>query len=223
MSLINFPNVSQAEEDGLVYIGGELTVENLILAYSQGIFPWPVSDRMPLLWFSPPKRALLFLEKFRMPKSLKKFLANSQYKFSIDQNFAEVIQNCAYAKRPKQDGTWIIDDMIFAYIDLHHAGYAHSIECYLDDKLVGGLYGVSLGKMFAGESMFHKEDNASKLCLCYLISYLAELKVEWIDCQQLTPLLESFGAEEVEREDFIKLLAPVVNDKTDLFANLNRG
>lgn len=213
-----FPDVELADEDGLLAIGADLEVETLLYAYKNGIFPWPIVEKVPMMWFSPPQRTVLFLEKFKITKSLKKTLKKENYTFGIDLNFPMVIHHCArMGDRGKLHKTWITPEITEAFIDFHKAGYAHSVECYRDDILVGGLYGVSIGQMFAGESMFYKESNASKLALCYLVSFLLDWGVKWIDCQQMTPLFQSFGAEEIERKEFMPMLKLAISQKVNLF------
>ena len=219
MAVLKFPSVETADEMGLLAVGGDLEVESLLLAYRSGIFPWPLSDDGTLTWFSPPMRTLLFLDRVHISRTLKKKLKSGEFTFSFNTAFVEVINACAVAKNRKgQFGTWITEEMVEGYIELHHAGYAHSVECSVECKrgsrLVGGLYGVSIGGMFAGESMFYHETDASKLALCVLVERLREQGVEWIDCQQTTPLLSSFGAEEVERSRFIALLSESLGRKT---------
>lgn len=218
--MFTFPSVELADEDGLLAIGGDLEVETLLQAYKNGIFPWPIFEKVPMMWFAPSSRAILFLDKFNFSKNLKKTLEKGNYTFSIDLNFPMVIHHCARAgDRAKPNKTWITPEMTEAYIDFHQAGYVHSVECYREDLLIGGLYGVSIGKMFAGESMFYKESNASKLALCYLISFLLDRGVTWIDCQQMTPFFKSLGAEEVERNFFMQLLKTAINEKINLFGS----
>ncbi len=212
-----FPPVDQADEDGILCVGGDLEVDSLLLAYRSGIFPWPVSAHYPLVWFAPPRRALLFLNEVHIPKSLRK-LRKANCTFSVDRSFPEVIRACAAAKnRRLGPGTWITPEMVSGYIELHRRGWCHSFECWIDGALAGGLYGVSIGKMFAGESMFYHTPNASKLALWYLTEWLSERGAEWIDCQQVTPLLKSFGARTVTREHFGKLLGDAVNAEKPLF------
>ncbi|RMG45150.1 MAG: leucyl/phenylalanyl-tRNA--protein transferase [Candidatus Dadabacteria bacterium] len=206
MVIKSFPPHELADEYGLLAVGGDCEVDSLLLAYRNGIFPWPVYDDI-LTWFSPPKRAVLFFKDLHIPRSLKKLRKKNLFTFAIDRNFNEVINQCATSpNRGDQSGTWITKQIIEGYIELHKAGYAHSIECYSEDKLVGGLYGVSIGAMFAGESMFYTEPNASKLALLYLIDYLRNQQVDWIDCQVMTPLLKQFGAIEIPRAEFLTLL-----------------
>lgn len=207
MAIISFPPVDQADEDGLLAVGGDLEVESLLLAYRSGVFPWPISDEHLLTWFAPSQRAIVWLKDFHISQSLKKFLKKTTYEIQIDTNFSGVIQGCAdIQRRKKEKSTWITDRMIEAYTRLHQAGYCHSIECYDDGQLVGGLYGVSLGAMFAGESMFHLAENASKVCVCHLVERMRKHGAFWFDCQQMTPLFKTFGAVEIERSKYMKLL-----------------
>lgn len=217
MVITAFPPVSEANEYGLLGVGGDLEIESLVLAYRSGVFPWPVFQEDVLTWFAPPLRALLFFDRFHISRSLQKRLRSTTLRYSFDTAFPQVIERCASAKNRKgQAGTWISPEICQAYIQLHGAGYAHSIECWNGSQLVGGVYGVAIGQMFAGESMFHSETDASKLALCWLVEHLSKQGVTWLDCQQLTPLLESFGAEEVSREDFMELLATAVNQPAQL-------
>ena len=210
MTVLEFPSVEEADEDGVLCVGGDLEVESLLLAYRSGIFPWPVSAKYPIVWFAPPKRALLFLDDVHISRSLAR-KRDDTCTFHIDRDFPEVIRACAAAKnRRLGPGTWITPAMVEAYIELHRRGWCHSVECWIDGELAGGLYGVSIGKFFAGESMFYRKPNASKLALWYLTEWLREQGAEWIDCQQLTPLLKSFGAREVSRAEFMELLRTAV-------------
>jgi leucyl/phenylalanyl-tRNA--protein transferase len=212
-----FPPVEQANEYGLIAIGGDLEVPSLLMAYRSGIFPWPMHPEH-LTWFAPDPRAVLFFEDLKIPESLKKERRRGWAELKIDQDFEGVIRSCAQGiNRGKQRGTWITEQMISAYIDLHKAGHAHSIECYADGNLVGGLYGVCVGRAFAGESMFYRKANASKLCLWFLVEYLSKRGLSWIDCQQLTPLLKSFGAKEISRASYMSLLSKEINKKTKIF------
>lgn len=223
MVVVAFPPVSDADDYGLLAVGGDLEVESLLLAYRNGIFPWPSDEQYEqdfIPWYAPPKRALLFLEEFRLSRSLEKALKRNEFTFSVNTNCPRVIAECAQASnRRGSSGTWITEAMVQAYTDLHYAGYCHSVECYRDKELVGGLYGVSIGGMFAGESMFYKETNASKLALCWLVSFLKQQKVHWIDCQQLTPLFETLGAREISRDEFMSLLEKEVDRSVRLFEN----
>ena len=206
MVIKRFPPIEIADSSGLLAIGGDLELESLLLAYSSGIFVWPPEPEV-LAWFSPNPRAILFLDDFKIPKSLKKFLKTANFTFAINQNFERVIRSCSeITNRGDQHGTWITESVISAYIELHKARHCHSFETYLDGELVGGLYGVSINGMFAGESMFYRVENASKAAFCFLVENLKAQNCAWIDCQVLTPLLESFGTSEVERDSFLKLL-----------------
>lgn len=215
MAIEAFPSLDEADEYGLLALGGDLEPESLLLAYRSGIFPWPLSPEL-LTWFSPPRRAVLYLNEVHISKSLAKLERRKSHDIRVDFDFEAVIRNCASSSQRKGK-TWITNDIMDAYCELHRLGYAHSIEYYEEDSLLGGLYGVSIGGMFAGESMFHKKANASKLCLMFLVQRLAQKGVSWIDCQQLTPLLRSFGAREIERAEFVAQLNLAVSRKIDLF------
>ena len=194
-----------------------MEVLSLLLAYRQGIFPWSTYGDM-LTWFAPPDRALLFLEDVHFSKSFSKFLKTQPYHIRINTNFAEVISRCQEViNRGEQDGTWITDEIVDGYTGLHQAGFAFSVEAYLKDSLVGGLYGVSINGMLAGESMFYREPNASKVCLAFLIERMRQHTIPWLDCQVMTDNLESFGAREVRRDIFMKLLKEQLSRKVDLF------
>jgi len=197
-----FPNPTLAEDDGLLAVGGDLSTERLLLAYQNGIFPW-YSDDEPILWFSPHERFVIYPGELVVSKSMRKVLNSGQFKITLNQCFADVIAACAKAPRPGQDGTWITADMQQAYISLNQKGYAHSVEVWQDDELVGGLYGVEVGKVFCGESMFSKVSNASKTALIYLCN---SGRYNLIDCQVYTPHLESMGARMISREEYIKML-----------------
>ena len=186
-------------------MGGDLKLETLKLAYSQGIFPWP-QPGYPLLWFSPPERGVLFFRNFKIPKSTQKLIKKSEFKITMDQDFPQVIENCARVPRDAESGTWILPEMVDAYKGLHKKGMAHSVEAWRGEKLVGGLYGVLVDGVFSGESMFFKESEASKVCLVHLVDHLKENKHEWIDIQMVTPLLEQFGGEYIPRHQFLKML-----------------
>lgn len=191
-------------------VGGELSVERLKIAYTTGIFPWPISEHWPLAWFSPKKRAVLFFDELKEPRSWKRDLREHQFSFQINQRFSEVISLCAQIHGEKS-GTWITKEMRQAYTELHEHGFAHSVETYKGKKLVGGLYGVSVGKMFAGESMFHIDTGASKFALLELIAFLRQQGVKWIDCQMSTPHLSALGAREIERDAFLELLSEAIS------------
>lgn len=201
-----FPDVEESTEDGIVAVGGDLSVERLILAYSKGIFPWYSSDKSPILWWSPDPRFVLFPENLIVSKSMRPYFNQNKFQVTWDQNFEDVIKNCQKIDREDQLGTWITSKMLAAYIQLHKMGYAHSVEVWLDNELVGGLYGISLGKVFFGESMFAKVSNASKFGFISLVNQLKQKGFLLIDCQQETKHLESLGANAIKRKDFIDIL-----------------
>lgn len=219
--MTKFPDPETADRFGLVAIGGDLDPETLLLAYSSGIFPWPVDEDEELTWFSPAERAVLFLDRVKIPRSLAKERRRGLFCFGINSNFEAVIDGCRESFRPYQFGTWITSEMREAYLRFNQLGFAHSIECYLRDEPeaepVGGLYGVAIGAMFAGESMFFKAPNASKLSLWFLIERLRAAGVPWIDCQQMTPLLASFGAVTIKRREFVSLVREQAEKKVCLF------
>ncbi len=202
-----FPHTDNAltEPDGLLAVGGDLSPERIITAYLNGIFPW-YSHGQPILWWTPNPRAVLFPEKLHISKSLKKTLRKKTFRTTMNQAFEQVIYSCAETPRKNQDGTWITDEMQQAYLYLHQLGFAHSAECWLDDKLVGGLYGLALGKVFFGESMFSHQSNASKIAFVHLLDELKKSDYALIDCQVTTDHLLSLGAEEIPRDQFLKLV-----------------
>ena len=199
-----FPQVELALTDpnGLIGVGGELTTKRLIDAYQQGIFPW-YSEGEPVIWYSPNPRMVITPNKLHISKSLQKTLNRQNFEIKVDQNFTQVMSQCRSVIRKDQEGTWIDDEMIKAYSALHLSGLAHSIEVFKGDELVGGLYGVSMGKVFFGESMFSLERDASKIAFVYL---LKNMDYDLVDCQVENPHLKSLGAFNIERSAFIKLL-----------------
>jgi leucyl/phenylalanyl-tRNA---protein transferase len=200
-----FPNPEMADEDGLLCIGIDLEVNTLIDAYYHGIFPWP-QEELPILWFSPAMRGILNFNNLHVSKRLHRFKNSWDGEYRIDNAFEEVINSCKLQKRPGQNGTWILPDMVKAYTELHNAGYAHSVEAWENDRLVGGIYGVFVGNVFSGESMFYKKPNCSKLCLLKLVEHLKQIGLEWMDLQMLTSLTESVGGEYISRKHFIALI-----------------
>lgn len=200
-----FPDPELADKEGLVAVGGDLSERALITAYSKGIFPW-YSEGSEILWWSPDPRMILFPYKFRISHSLSQKIKQHKFEVEVDKNFKSVIHHCAIARRKKQSGTWITPEMQQAYTKLHLKGYAHSVETYYHGKLVGGLYGVSLGMAFFGESMFYLMPDASKLALYYLTEQLKKWNFHFIDAQQSTSHLKSLGAEDVPRKKFLELL-----------------
>jgi leucyl/phenylalanyl-tRNA--protein transferase len=194
-----------AIEDGLLAVGGDLRVERLLLAYQSGIFPW-YSEGDPLLWWSPDPRMVLIPNELHVSRSLERVLKKGEFAVTLDTAFPAVIHACAEVRGPRRDGTWITKDMESAYCALHDAGYAHSVECRRDGELVGGLYGVSLGACFFGESMFSLVPNASKVAFVRLVRQLTAWGFTLVDCQMHTPHLARFGAKEIPRKRFLKLL-----------------
>ena len=201
-----FPLVESAlvDPDGLLAIGGCLSTERLVNAYQRGIFPW-YSPGEPILWWSPNPRLVLFPEKLIISRSLGKTIRKGRFKITFDRAFRQVMQYCA-APRSKELGTWITEDILSAYTNLHQQGIAHSIETWQDEELVGGLYGVAIGQVFFGESMFHRATDASKVAFCHLVEKLLDWNYQLIDCQVHTRHLISLGAEEINRLDFSSLL-----------------
>jgi leucyl/phenylalanyl-tRNA--protein transferase len=202
---LEFPPPELARDDGLLAVGGDLSPERLVLAYENGIFPW-TSEGAPLLWWSPDPRFVLFPEELHVGRTLRKLQRHPPYRLSLDEAFAQVIRSCAATPRPGQDGTWIREDIIDAYIRLHELGIAHSVEAWEGDVLAGGLYGVALGSVFCGESMFAHRPNASKLAFVALVEQLRAWGYTVIDCQIFTEHLERFGARELDRDEFLVLL-----------------
>lgn len=204
---LSFPNPEEATAEGLLAIGGDLSMERLLLAYNSGIFPW-FEDDQPILWWSPNPRMVLFPEKFKISKSLRKTLKSEKFKITFNQNFADVIKNCATVSRKGEAGTWITQEMQNAYIELHKAGHALSVEVWENDKLVGGLYGIDLPqkKVFCGESMFSLVSDASKVAFYHLSEYVNANNYKFIDCQIYNQHLESLGAEEIGRAEFLWML-----------------
>jgi leucyl/phenylalanyl-tRNA--protein transferase len=206
---LDFPPIENALKNpqGLLAAGGDLSVERLLKAYGEGVFPWFEEDQ-PILWWSPDPRIVLFPEHFKPSRSLRKLLRQNRFRVTRDQAFDEVIEACSQS-RSYGDGTWITDDMKQAYGAIHQAGFAHSIECYLDDELVGGLYGIGLGRLFFGESMFHRVSDASKVAFAHLVRMLDAAHCPLIDCQVSNPHLKSLGATEISRKHFSGYLSDI--------------
>ena len=221
-----FPPVTQALQhpNGLLAAGGDLSPARLLAAYRLGIFPW-FGEGDPILWWSPDPRMVLIPAEFKLSKSLRKTLRRGAYQLRTDTAFEQVMRACA-APRDGQDGTWIQEEMVRAYCELHHLGYAHSVETWMDDELVGGLYGVSIGKMFYGESMFSRRSDTSKIALAHLCAQLQRWEFGMIDCQMNTAHLATLGAHEIPRKEFLSQLQELINCRpvtdfrfdTDLFA-----
>ncbi len=202
---IVFPNPEEAVEDGLLAIGGDLHIKRLLLAYSNGIFPWYSDDI--IMWWSPDPRLIMIPDELIVSKSLKKTIKKEKFTIEFDKNFNDVIDLCSCTPRKNEDGTWITTEMKNAYIKLHELGFAHSVETYFEGRLVGGLYGISIGKAFFGESMFHLMSDASKVAYFYLVEKLKEWDFKLIDAQIKTDHLITLGAKEISRNDFLKLLS----------------
>ena len=210
-NILQFPSPDEAEPSGLLAVGGDLSSDRILMAYQQGIFPW-YEEGQPLLWWSPDPRLVLFPDKIHITRSLAKVLRNRPHQVQYDTHFAEVIDQCATTRA--FEGTWITGAMKRAYIQLHEQGFAHSIEVWEEDILVGGLYGISLGHCFFGESMFSKRSNASKVALVSLSKFAMEQGLRFIDCQVTTDHLLSLGAEEMRRKDFLEMLQQELNFPT---------
>ena len=200
-----FPDPMDAEPTGLLAVGGDLHPGRVLAAYRRGIFPW-FSAGQPILWWSPDPRSVLDIRDFRVQRSLAKRVRQRPYTITLDTAFPEVVQACASAPRPEQDGTWITPDMERCYTALHRAGHAHSVEAWRGDELVGGLYGVVVGTMFCGESMFARASDASKIGFVHLVRQLERWGFETVDCQMRTEHLARFGAREIPRADFLQAL-----------------
>lgn len=203
-----FPPVHLAEPDGLLAIGGDLSTDRLLLAYRNGIFPWYEGDH--ILWWCPDPRFVLIPSELKISKSMQQLIKRETFTFTINKAFTEVISHCKTVPRRGQDGTWITEDVREAYTKLHRAGYAHSAEVWQDDELVGGLYGVRLGKVFFGESMFSKVSNASKYAFISYVEHLKTENVQLIDCQVYTSHLESLGARMMSRQNFVQMLRMLI-------------
>ena len=217
---LDFPHPNSANEDGIVAWGGDLVPSRLLNAYQNGIFPWYMEGE-PILWWSPDPRLIMELDDFKLSRSLKKSMKKFEYKFDYD--FSNVIRKCGLAPRENQNGTWIQEDIIEAYESLHGMGISHSIESYKNDILVGGLYGIVVGKVFCGESMFTDVNDASKSAYAVLIKHLKEWGYEFIDCQVPTDHLKSLGAKEVTREYFLEKLKKVNTDSIEHYWEINKS
>jgi leucyl/phenylalanyl-tRNA--protein transferase len=207
---LEFPPAELADEDGLLAIGGDLSMERLLLAYRKGIFPW--YENRYILWWCPNPRFVLFPRELKVSNSMKQVLKKSDLEFSVNRNFNAVISACKSISRRGQDGTWISEDMRNAYVNLHRHGYAHSAEAWLNGELVGGLYGIRMGKLFFGESMFSKVSNASKFAFINYVQQLESEDVQLIDCQVYTAHLESLGARMIPRSEFLKYVDALAVD-----------
>lgn len=200
-----FPPVEEASYEGVLAVGGDLSVDRLMLAYRNGIFPWFNEDE-PILWWAPPERMVVIPMIYKVPRSMRNVINQNKFKITFNTAFKEVIHNCKQIERTGQEGTWITNDIVSSYTKLHELGFAKSVEVWQNDMLVGGLYGVDLGQVFCGESMFSKVSNASKVAFITLIGYLKEHQYKLLDCQVHNHHLESLGAFEISRDTFMRVL-----------------
>ncbi len=210
-----FPSPTLADQDGILAIGGDLSPERLLLAYEIGIFPW-FNPEDPIVWWSPDPRFVLFPEELKVSKSMRPYFNQPRFELTLDQNFEAVIKACQQLKRRGQSGTWITEDIVEGYCKLNEMGYAHSVEVWEEGTLVGGLYGIALGKCFFGESMFTKVNNASKFGFISLVKKLRKLGYRLIDCQQPTKHLASMGARSIPRKDFLAILKKNKQEPNDV-------
>lgn len=206
MPISQFPPIESADEHGLLALGGDLSTQSLLLAYSKGIFPWPINEEYPLAWFSPDPRGVLEYGNLHIPRSLRGDLRKKNYHVTFNKAFEVVILNCQRIKRPGQNATWITDSLLEAYIDFHREGYAYSCEVWQEEEIVGGLYGVSIHQFASGESMFHSQNHASKLALIATMNILQDNGVSWLDTQMITPVVEALGGHEITRKEFVSKL-----------------
>lgn len=214
-----FPPVETADEFGVVCWGGEISPATLTAAYHSGIFPWPHRG-MPTLWFAPPERALLWCDELHINSRLRRYLRRANYEIRFNSAFDDVIESCAQPRWSEgvwERGSWINNAIKRAYKALHRQGHAHSVEAWQDGELVGGLYGVSWGGYFAGESMFHRSDGASKATVVALVEYLREREISWLDCEVMTPHFEQMGAREITRDEFMPMLQTSLRQPKRLF------
>lgn len=211
--MIEFPDPRKADDDGLIAQGGDLSPEFLLSAYCQGIFPW-FCEGEPILWWSPNPRMVLLPEDFKAKKSLRQVINKGTFELRVDTAFEDVITNCSRIPRQAQDETWITNDIIKGYIKLHKLGFAHSFESYYNNELVGGLYGISIGNCFFGESMFFTKTDASKVAFYHLVQFALKNKFAFIDAQQPTDHLSSLGAKPIPREQFLEMLQKALQKKT---------
>ncbi|MCR9202966.1 MAG: leucyl/phenylalanyl-tRNA--protein transferase [Halobacteriovoraceae bacterium] len=221
MAVLKFPPVETADENGLLALGGDLEVPTLILAYRQGIFPWPISDEFPLAWFSPDPRGIIEYEDLKINKRFKRYLQKTNLEFTCNKDFESVIRNCSKVPRNQQSGTWITEEVIQSYLELFKRGMAYSLEAWEGDELVGGIYGVCINGIITGESMFHVLPNTSKFCLCALLILLKAQEINWLDTQMVTPVIKGLGGKEITRSEFLLRLnqAPLKSRK-EIFPDL---
>ncbi|RXJ56303.1 leucyl/phenylalanyl-tRNA--protein transferase [Candidatus Marinarcus aquaticus] len=210
----SFPNPLDACDEGLLAYGGDLNPNRIMKAYMSGIFPW-YNQHDPILWWSPNPRFILELDEFKVSKSLKKRIDLKQFEVHFDRNFTQTMIECSKVPRPGQTGTWILPEVIQAYSELHRMGYAHSFESYYKEELVGGGYGIAIGNMFCGESMFAKQTDASKVALYHLVEHLKKQGFAFIDCQIPTPHLSSLGAKKISRDSFLERVKQALENPRD--------
>lgn len=211
--MIEFPNPNLADDEGLIAQGGELTPEYLLSAYCQGIYPW-FCEGEPILWWSPNPRMVLLPQNFKLRKSLRQVINRGTFELRVDTAFKEVITNCSRIPRSDENETWITNEIIDGYVKLHQLGYAHSFESFYEGQLVGGLYGISIGNCFFGESMFFTKTDASKVAFYHLVQFAIKHNFAFIDAQQETPHLKSLGAETIPRKDFLEKLTASLKGET---------
>ena len=214
---LQFPPPDTADSHGLIGVSEFINPPSILNAYAQGIFPWPIEGIEGIPWFSPPQRALLFLDELHVSRRLARTRRSSELSIRLNTDTAEVIRSCARSANRKDSATWITEDLASSYAELADSGFCYSVEAFKGRQLVGGMYGVAIDTMCSGESMFYLETDASKLCLLHLFELLEDMGVSWFDCQQLTPLMQSFGARELERKRFLDLLRPSVQRMAPLF------
>lgn len=201
-----FPPLATATPEGFLAIGGDFEVDTLLCAYRQGIFPWPVDSETPFTWFSPNPRGILEFNDMHLSRSFRRFLNKNEFEVRFNQDFEKVIHYCATAFRKHEEGTWIGEEIIEAYISMFYSKFAYCVSIYHEQELVGGLYGVCIGNFISGESMFHLKTNASKFAIYSLVEKLKSKGVKWMDTQMVTPIVESFGGKEIPRKDFVEKL-----------------
>lgn len=216
---IIFPPVDEANEDGLLAIGGNLDVPTLKAAYTHGIFPWPVNPNYPLTWFAPDPRGIIVLNEFKINRSVKKFLNKTAYTVKFNHDFSEIITQCSQASRKHEKGTWIYPSIIKGYTELFQEQFAYCVGVYEGEQLIGGLYGVCFGEIISGESMFHQKTNASKVALVALIEKLNRSSIPFLDTQMVTPVIASFGGKNITRQEFMQRLKALNPQRTrsDIF------
>tara|TARA_R110000868_G_scaffold226115_6_gene478621 strand:- start:1917 stop:2627 length:711 start_codon:yes stop_codon:yes gene_type:complete len=223
LAILAFPPIEDADENGLLAFGGDLEISSLLLAYAHGIFPWPINDRYPLAWFSPDPRGIVEFSNLHLPRSLKKSIRSKDWIITFNRCFDRVIHECSKLEHRKGDqsahGTWITEEIMQAYKDFHKAGHAYSVEVWLGEELVGGLYGTRIGQAFSGESMFHCVTDASKIALASLMFFLNQHGISWLDTQMVTSVVENLGGIEIDRSEFIEMLTINKNlNGDDIFA-----